>query len=173
MKGLGFIAVLGTVVYLLYREGKKVLNQVSVSVKNIRVSSFDWKNISMVATIEINNPTPVNITLESFTGVVALVGYGDFAKIDYAPKNGMPVVPGVNQIDMDVQVDGGQAIPIALKQLGDMVKGGRDISVNVRGEADLNGISIPVNQMVDISKFLSAVHSTPIVNSNIKNAANG
>lgn len=112
-----------------------------VSVKGVALRSLSFSGLSLDVTMQVINPNPFGITLDSLTFDVYYQDGPDWVYLSHGEKKGVTINPGENQVTVPVTVDNAEL----LRSLAGFITGG-EVTVQVRGTAsvDLHGLVVPI-----------------------------
>ncbi len=112
-----------------------------ISVQGVALKSLSFSGLSLDVTVQVNNPNPFGITLDSLTFDVYYLDGPDWVYLSHGEKKGLTINPGENQVTVLVTVDNAEL----LRSLAGFITGG-EVTVQVRGTAsvDLHGLVVPI-----------------------------
>jgi LEA14-like dessication related protein len=112
-----------------------------ISVQGVTLKSLSFGGLSLDVTLQVTNPNPFGLTLDSLTFDVYYQDGSDWVYLSHGEKKGITVNPGENEITVPVTVDNAEL----LRSLAGFITSG-EVTVQVRGTAsvDLHGLIVPI-----------------------------
>ncbi len=121
----------------------------NIEIKSVTLGSVNLSQISLLVTLDIDNPNPVGINLKSINFDIYYQMGSEWIFISHVEQGNLRIKPGLNEVTIPVTIKT-SALPAAV--VGALTKG--EITLQIKGNAspDFFGITpqIPFSNIITI-----------------------